>query len=621
MATLTGKDDVSYTISATDVSRTAVDSALSNSKRLEGGFAGLQAKMKNQFAMIQKHWLAMAAAAYAAAQALRGAWNLMEGAADYQERINSLNALGAQYKMTGDQIVRSMKEASRGLLSMQEAADMAAAALNLSLSPKQMIEFTQVAESLTDVIGGTIPEAFNRMTVAAATGRLQTLAQMGIIVDLKRAYEDWAAANNRTVESLTEAEKQQIRLNGILDAAKQKVEALGPVQDTVRDKMDRLAASVKDMQLFMGQIFIRSMMAATGAFQWLASGVTSVMSALTKLRGIWMQMRLFTDRLILSPEAKKQLESDIADIKGTIQALNESAIDLAGKAAENMQAAFASAKELATVMQSAAQPAVAGPQEGSAVAAGNAAFDKDAWLRQVQREADVQALREKAERIRMENELITSGVQTEIETVIDARQAEMDAYTLSSEYKMALLQTEHDMALLMIQEETEAEIRQSQVKQQVTNDAVQNSINALRLFAEKNRAAFEAWKIASAAEAAIASFKAATKAYDALAGIPYIGPALGAAAAAAALAFGAAQVANIMSQQYDSVNASGLSGGRSAVGTYPASPTTGAPEKKPEEKYQGASININIYGNVMDQDKLSRELIPSIQKALADGVH
>jgi hypothetical protein len=91
---------------------------------------------------------------------------------------------------------------------------------------------------------------------------------------------------------------------------------------------------------------------------------------------------------------------------------------------------------------------------------------------------------------------------------------------------------------------------------------------ALREFGKKSKTAFTAFKAVAIANTIIATYSAAQKSYDAMADIPYVGPALGAAAAAAAIAAGMARVSAIQSTTAD---------GGGAVGTYSASPTTGLP--------------------------------------------
>ena len=66
----------------------------------------------------------------------------------------------------------------------------------------------------------------------------------------------------------------------------------------------------------------------------------------------------------------------------------------------------------------------------------------------------------------------------------------------------------------------------------------------------KNKEQFEIGKAASIASATIATYESATKAFDAMAGIPVAGPALGIAAAAAAIAAGLINIDQIASQSF-----------------------------------------------------------------------
>lgn len=65
----------------------------------------------------------------------------------------------------------------------------------------------------------------------------------------------------------------------------------------------------------------------------------------------------------------------------------------------------------------------------------------------------------------------------------------------------------------------------------------------------QSKKAFKAYQALAIAEAMINTYQSATGAYNAMVNIPYVGPALGAVAAAAAIAAGLAQVAQIRSQQ------------------------------------------------------------------------
>jgi hypothetical protein len=112
--------------------------------------------------------------------------------------------------------------------------------------------------------------------------------------------------------------------------------------------------------------------------------------------------------------------------------------------------------------------------------------------------------------------------------------------------------------------------------------------NMSLLMNTKSKELFEIGKIAAISETVINTYSAAMGAYKALASIPYVGPALGAAAAAAAIAYGMAQVQAINSQQFGSKS---VGGGGAPTGTFAANPTTGLPAEA-----QGAEQIITIKG-------------------------
>jgi hypothetical protein len=76
--------------------------------------------------------------------------------------------------------------------------------------------------------------------------------------------------------------------------------------------------------------------------------------------------------------------------------------------------------------------------------------------------------------------------------------------------------------------------------------------------AGQSKKAFAMYKAFSIAKAVINTYEMATGAFNALAPIPVVGPALGAAAAAAAIAFGINQVATIKNQQYSAAYHGGV---------------------------------------------------------------
>ena len=114
----------------------------------------------------------------------------------------------------------------------------------------------------------------------------------------------------------------------------------------------------------------------------------------------------------------------------------------------------------------------------------------------------------------------------------------------------------------------------------------------------------------------------ATKAYKSLAGIPIVGPALGAVAAAIAMAYGMKQVADIKSAQYGAdfitdgpqmmMVGEGAAGTREHVQVTPLDdPNIDGP--------QGQNITLNVSGNVMTDDFVESTLVEKIRESLRLG--
>jgi hypothetical protein len=129
---------------------------------------------------------------------------------------------------------------------------------------------------------------------------------------------------------------------------------------------------------------------------------------------------------------------------------------------------------------------------------------------------------------------------------------------------------------------------------------------------------FEIGKVAAIAETVINTHAMAVKSYNALASIPIVGPALGAAAAGAAILYGAAQVRAIRSQSFGG-------GGSPSTGTHAANPTTGQPVGTPGGdvggggRDRGPDTFISLQGGDSHSTKSVRELLKRIEAVTKDG--
>jgi len=137
--------------------------------------------------------------------------------------------------------------------------------------------------------------------------------------------------------------------------------------------------------------------------------------------------------------------------------------------------------------------------------------------------------------------------------------------------------------------------------------------------AQQNRLMFEANKAASTASAIVNTYEMAVGAYKAMASIPYVGPALGIAAAAAAIAFGMAQVSAIQSASF-----TGGGGGTtpSAAGSAPTINGTPVPSSTSASSNGAQAVpttTIEIHGDIYSND--AERLLKDLKSLINNGDH
>ncbi|WEJ62151.1 hypothetical protein [Thiomicrorhabdus lithotrophica] len=146
----------------------------------------------------------------------------------------------------------------------------------------------------------------------------------------------------------------------------------------------------------------------------------------------------------------------------------------------------------------------------------------------------------------------------------DIAAAQNQMQTLSSLYAEGLDREQmfRDERLAMVQNALDQEAvsveQAARIKNQIEEDYQRSQLATAsegfgmiaNLMNTNSKEMFEIGKKAAIVQTTIDTYQMATSAYKAMVGIPFIGPALGAAAAASAVAFGLAQVSSISSQQF-----------------------------------------------------------------------
>jgi hypothetical protein len=137
-----------------------------------------------------------------------------------------------------------------------------------------------------------------------------------------------------------------------------------------------------------------------------------------------------------------------------------------------------------------------------------------------------------------------------------------------------------------------------------------------------SRKQFEVWKAAAIGETIVNTYSSAMGAYNAMAAIPYIGPALGVAAAAAAVAAGMANVQKISSTSFGGGGGGGAPTAAQMGNGVGANANTGGDAGGVYGGGQGGpakQVNIQLQGDSMYSGTQVARLIDAINTQLGDG--
>ena len=218
--------------------------------------------------------------------ALDAVYRGLKEAADLRILQQGQMAFAAQTGMAMQSVTRNIQEATDSQISFKEASQAAAIGMAAGLSGEQMERLAAAATSAAKVLGRSVPDAFDRMTRGVIKAEPEVLDELGIILRLDTAAENYAQRLNISKDSLTVFEKSQAVLNEVLTQAETKYSDVAEsIQPNTWQQFGTAMEKVKDEMM----IFVDKILAPVAKFLsgnvWAAVGamgifISSVMKGL-----------------------------------------------------------------------------------------------------------------------------------------------------------------------------------------------------------------------------------------------------------------------------------------------------------------------------------------------------
>jgi hypothetical protein len=162
---------------------------------------------------------AAVAALGVAAFAVKEAFDLVFNAEQIKAVNQQFEMLSTNAGITADTLKSGLVEAGGGMATDTELLQAANKALvEMGVSAKQLPETLTLARQVTAVFGGDLIQNFEGINQAIASGNVRLLKHMGIIVDQKKAYDDFAKSIGTSADMLSKQGQQQALMNAVLAA-------------------------------------------------------------------------------------------------------------------------------------------------------------------------------------------------------------------------------------------------------------------------------------------------------------------------------------------------------------------------------------------------------------------
>ena len=225
--------------------------ARSNYARGEKGVAQISANSTKNFskmreAMTGSSGLVGAYAVLAAnVFALTATFGVLSRAASLTQLEQGLIAVGSAAGANLPGVASQLKEITGAAITTEQAMRATAVAVSAGFSTKQLKDLTEVAKGASIALGRDMGDALDRLVRGTAKLEPEILDELGIIVRLDEATQDYAASIGKTANQLTQFERQQAFLNATIDQGLKKFSTIANVIDP--NPYDQLSSAFNDL--------------------------------------------------------------------------------------------------------------------------------------------------------------------------------------------------------------------------------------------------------------------------------------------------------------------------------------------------------------------------------------
>lgn len=165
-----------------------------------------------------------------------------------QQTTESFMRLSRSAESTGDEMVAAMQKASAGTISENNLMLNANRAMMLGVadSAEEFSRLMVIARDRGRAMGLSTEQAFNDIVTGIGRQSAMILDNLGLVMNVGSANEQYAAKLGKTVEQLSDAEKKQAFLNAALEQGEKNLDTQSLKTETLNEKLAILKTRAAD---------------------------------------------------------------------------------------------------------------------------------------------------------------------------------------------------------------------------------------------------------------------------------------------------------------------------------------------------------------------------------------
>jgi hypothetical protein len=188
-----------------------------------------------------------------------------------EKAFNTLSGGGA----LASNAVNKLTDATDGTVSKMDLFKQAnnAMILGVTKNSDEMAQMFDIAQRLGEALGRDTASSIESLITGIGRQSRLMLDNIGIIVDTKKAYKDYANELSKSVDELTDAEKKQAFFNATMESATLKASKLNKEEENASKAFQRLSADLDNASARLGEHFTPLAIEASKALSGLAKSI------------------------------------------------------------------------------------------------------------------------------------------------------------------------------------------------------------------------------------------------------------------------------------------------------------------------------------------------------------